>query len=698
MAKKKRPKKNTLAAAKDMAEKIVDTVRESMLVLDVDLRVVSANQSFYEKFDVAPAETEGRLVYELGNNQWDIPELRRLLEEVLPTNKAFNDYEVEHEFETLGRRVMRLNGRRIDHIQRALLAIEDITEYRMAEARRLFLLELTDAFHAATRPQEVLDQAARRLCQFFRCQHAAYAEVDVEQNQATILSQHAEDAGTLDRKHTLSDFGPKILASLLESEEVVIDDTRDDLRIDQQAYREAFKHLGTRALACTARRRDDGRVVLMAVGYADAHAWKPEEISLIRDVAERTWTALEAARAVQKLNELNQTLEEQVTKRTSMLKLLQEVTRSANEAQTVEQAMRAALEQLSQYNGWQVGHVWRLADDGDQMVSSGVWYTTENAEDAIRRLDQFQETSQSHRFSAGEGLVGTVMQTGQAKWIDDVTQFEKWQRGSAERFGLHAAIAFPITVNGEVAAVMEFFSNQSTRREERFMEIMPDVGMQLGHVIERKRLEKEIADATAEQQRHFGRELHDSVSQQLSGIGMMARTLSESLADAEWPQAELAHRLVDHLRETAKQVSRLSHGLMPVDVDAEGLMAALEQLARRCDEMYQAQCEFQCSRRIDVADNDTATHMYRIAQEAIQNATKHGSPSRIVVKLEQEDGDVILTIEDDGSGIPTDNGPAGAGLRIMQYRANLIGAHLKIDSRPGQGVTVTCRLRAEKEG
>lgn len=134
---------------------------------------------------------------------------------------------------------------------------------------------------------------------------------------------------------------------------------------------------------------------------------------------------------------------------------------------------------------------------------------------------------------------------------------------------------------------------------------------------------------------------------------------------------------------------------MPVDVDAEGLMAALDQLAQRCDEMYEAECELECTQRIAVEDNDTATHMYRIAQGAIQNATKHGTPSRIVVKLEEENGDVILTIQDDGRGLPADKRPGSAGMRIMQYRANLIGARLNVDSQPGQGVTVTCRLRAK---
>lgn len=121
-----------LRASNTFQGHIVDTVREGMLVLDLELRVEFANQSFFEMFQVSAQETVGSLVYDLGNGQWDIAELRTLLEEILPDNEVFNDYEVRHEFENVGERVMVLNGRRLDGQQRILLAIEDITERRRA--------------------------------------------------------------------------------------------------------------------------------------------------------------------------------------------------------------------------------------------------------------------------------------------------------------------------------------------------------------------------------------------------------------------------------------------------------------------------------------------------------------------------------------------------------------------------------------
>ncbi|WP_052341196.1 PAS domain S-box protein [Salinarimonas rosea] len=119
----------------EMADKLVDSVREGLLILDPDLRVRSASAAFYETFGVEPAQTEGRLLYELGNGQWDIPELRRLLEDVLPRQSSFDDYEVTHSFETIGERAMVLNGRRLDHLDLILLAIRDVTELRSSETR-----------------------------------------------------------------------------------------------------------------------------------------------------------------------------------------------------------------------------------------------------------------------------------------------------------------------------------------------------------------------------------------------------------------------------------------------------------------------------------------------------------------------------------------------------------------------------------
>jgi two-component system CheB/CheR fusion protein len=120
----------SLQDARQYADSIIASIHEPLVILDADLRVMSANHSFYTVFGVIPAETEGKLIYTIGNRQWDIPDLRRLLEEILPDQKEFEGFRVEHDFPGIGHRVMRLNARRIGSDvgeDRILLAIEDVT-------------------------------------------------------------------------------------------------------------------------------------------------------------------------------------------------------------------------------------------------------------------------------------------------------------------------------------------------------------------------------------------------------------------------------------------------------------------------------------------------------------------------------------------------------------------------------------------
>jgi two-component system CheB/CheR fusion protein len=140
--------KKTLTTSKEYAESIVNTVREPLIVLDQELRVVTASRSFYDVFKVKPEETVGRLIYDLGNKQWDIPKLRELLEDILPQKATFDDYEVEHVFATIGKRIMLLNARRIPNPPRKLkvilLAIEDITKRKKMEESDLGLAAIVN--------------------------------------------------------------------------------------------------------------------------------------------------------------------------------------------------------------------------------------------------------------------------------------------------------------------------------------------------------------------------------------------------------------------------------------------------------------------------------------------------------------------------------------------------------------------------
>jgi PAS domain S-box-containing protein len=184
---------------------ILDSIREPMVVLDADLNVVSANHSFYQTFNVNPDRTEGVLIYDLGNRQWDIPKLRELLEKILPQNTIFNDFEVDHHFETIGRKIMHLNARRIhneaNQTQLILLAIEDVTEreyYKrhLEEIVETRTAELTLAKQAAESSRQLTETALLEIKQLKDQLEAERAylqeEIKLEYNHEAIVGKSNE--------------------------------------------------------------------------------------------------------------------------------------------------------------------------------------------------------------------------------------------------------------------------------------------------------------------------------------------------------------------------------------------------------------------------------------------------------------------------------------------------------------------------
>jgi PAS domain S-box-containing protein len=212
-------------------------------------------------------------------------------------------------------------------------------------------------------------------------------------------------------------------------------------------------------------------------------------------------------------------------------------------------------------------------------------------------------------------------------------------------------------------------------------------------ISQRRQLEREVTEIAAAEQRRIGQELHDGVSQELTGLTMMATALRERLKQESTSSDALASRVVDGLGAVHKRVRDVSHGLNPVEVDAEGLRAALEDFAERIRQQTGIRCTFHCPQPVLLGDSLTATHLYHIVQEATNNALRHGQPKRIDIYLQARLNALILTISDDGVGMPADaNRQPGVGLRLMQYRANLIGGVLQISPAGEKGTLVTCTV------
>ena len=209
---------------------------------------------------------------------------------------------------------------------------------------------------------------------------------------------------------------------------------------------------------------------------------------------------------------------------------------------------------------------------------------------------------------------------------------------------------------------------------------MEQIGLQLGQVLERNRLDRRIADSIDEHRRTIGVEMHEGVAQQLTGAMLMAEDLRRQLAAEILPSAAMAGRLVECMQEAQQQVCRLSRGLLPVEIDAHGLMSALEKLCATVKSQSGIETRFECRGDVLVDDNVAATHLYHIAQEAVRNAVEHSAAHTIIVSLEESDRKLILRVNDDGAGLPDGYDESeGLGFRVMRYRATLVaGAAIRI--------------------
>ena len=213
----------------------------------------------------------------------------------------------------------------------------------------------------------------------------------------------------------------------------------------------------------------------------------------------------------------------------------------------------------------------------------------------------------------------------------------------------------------------------------------------ISDVSARKNLEKQIAEISEREQRRIGQDLHDGLCQHLVSTAFAATLLQRKLADQKLHEATEAEQIADMINESISQARGLARGLYPVRLEDDGLAPALEQLAEMTQTLTGINCEFRAEGPVHIHDRVASANLYRIAQEAVNNAVKHAKPARISIDLEGVEEEITLTISDDGPGFtPGKANGRGMGLHIMNYRARLIGASLDVRRGLAKGTTVSC--------
>ena len=212
-------------------------------------------------------------------------------------------------------------------------------------------------------------------------------------------------------------------------------------------------------------------------------------------------------------------------------------------------------------------------------------------------------------------------------------------------------------------------------------------------ITRRLELERELLAISERERRRLGHDLHDDLCQQLACIEFLSQRLASDLAAQSAQEAPQATEIAQMAQRAMTQTRELARGLSPVRLEAQGLADALRELAAGTRKVYHCDCRFRCHPPVLVPNHTVAIHLYRIAQEAVSNALRHGQARRIDLRLAAQAQSVTLTVSDNGVGLPRKlPRRTGMGLRIMHYRAEVMGGALKVEPHPRRGTRVVCTV------
>jgi PAS domain S-box-containing protein len=215
-------------------------------------------------------------------------------------------------------------------------------------------------------------------------------------------------------------------------------------------------------------------------------------------------------------------------------------------------------------------------------------------------------------------------------------------------------------------------------------------------VSELRSLEKEVLEISEREQMRIGHDLHDGVGQELTGVALLTQNLTQRLAQQGLPEEAQAARIASLINRALEQARKLARGFSPVELGPQGLETALRDLAAKVQTTMQRACSLNCRGPLNIADDATALHLFRIAQEAVNNAVRHSKATHIRIELDTIDGATTLAVHDDGVGMPAANArgkgkTGGMGVSVMQYRSRMIGGSLELkSSASGTSVICTC--------
>ena len=405
------------------------------------------------------------------------------------------------------------------------------------------------------------------------------------------------------------------------------------------------------------------------------------------------------------------------------------ITRILARAQALDDAAPEILQMLLEGLGADLGALWVVHPQRPFLQPARLALRAPAAP-----LRAFLEENRSLSFALGVSLPGRVWQERHAICITDLPRDTAFQRRNlAARAGLQSAVAFPIQNADGFFGVLEFFTLRRLEADLTLLNIMNAIGSEIGQflrrrtaeealrkahddlelrvqqrtaelktanaklqaaITERQRLEQELLDLTEKERRRIGLDLHDDLGQKLSGIALMTKGLELKLAKLRAGEAQDAARIHALVQQTMNHARDLAHDLATLDLKENNLPAALHNLAAYTRDFFEISCRFKAQGPIPPLDPNIVSQLYKIAQEAVTNAIRHGKTKRVALILAGLPGQLRLSIQNNGLPFPDlqTHSTTGMGLRIMNYRASLIGASLEIKGAGPHSTRVTCSV------
>ena len=458
------------------------------------------------------------------------------------------------------------------------------------------------------------------------------------------------------------------------------------------AKRRADSVAAPAGLELLARRKDSStfpvEIMLSPLGLAGGEGM----IATVRDVTERK-------RVEQVLSQSREDLETRVAERTAELSAERTNTVLALEMRARQQAALAGLSQRA----LEGGVLATLLDEAVRLVPAilgcefcKVMELLPNGKALFLRAGTgWKKGSVPAQVATGrQSQEGFTLLSNTPVSVEDL-RAEKRFRSPSLLFDRPVVSGLSVIIHGRrqpygVLAAHTTRRRRFTNDDIHFLQSLANV---LAAAIERRELEEELLNISSNEQRRIGQDLHDGLCQHLAGVEFKTAALAKQLAH-DRVKGRHAASIVELIRNGARQAWMLARGLSPVTLESHGLMSALRELTENSGKLFQITCRFDCLRPVLVPNNAVATHLYRIAQEAITNAVKHGHARSVVVTLSRTRSSATLAVTDNGTGFPRDARTVhGMGLRIMQYRADTIGATLTIERANRKGTNVLCQFK-----